>query len=251
MKRAAFTLIELSIVLVIIGLVLGGVLIGRDLIESATLRRQISQYEQLQLAANSFEGKYKCLPGDCAQAGDFGLGDDGDGDGAVSQCVVVEEPSLFIQHLVAAQLINGDGQDDNRNLPSHYPPARLRIAEHAEGGPPCRHVANYMALTCYENNCAPSGLPTMGEMGVSVTPGVAWRIDNKLDDGDPLEGRVLAVQGWVDFMGLSTMAPDDGLYPIYGALGASSNVCIDDSTTPALYNIALQAKTCQPIVRFR
>jgi prepilin-type N-terminal cleavage/methylation domain-containing protein len=69
--RHGFTLIELSIVLVIIGLVVGGVLFGRDLIEAARIRQQISQIEQFKVAVNTFRGKYNCLPGDCPHATDF------------------------------------------------------------------------------------------------------------------------------------------------------------------------------------
>lgn len=59
-----FTLIELSIVLVIIGLIVGGVLVGRDLIAAAGVRAQISQIEKYQQAVNAFRGKYGYLPGD-------------------------------------------------------------------------------------------------------------------------------------------------------------------------------------------
>jgi prepilin-type N-terminal cleavage/methylation domain-containing protein len=62
--KSGFTLVELSIVLVIIGLIIGGVLVGRDLISAATVRAQISQIEKYQTAVNTFRGKYGYLPGD-------------------------------------------------------------------------------------------------------------------------------------------------------------------------------------------
>ena len=68
---SAFTLIELSIVMVIIGLLVGGVLVGNDLIYAASVRAQITQIEQLETAINTFKVKYNCLPGDCANATDF------------------------------------------------------------------------------------------------------------------------------------------------------------------------------------
>ncbi len=61
---AGFTLIELSIVLVIIGLIVGGVLLGQDLIRAAEVRATISQIEKFNLAVNTFRGKYGALPGD-------------------------------------------------------------------------------------------------------------------------------------------------------------------------------------------
>jgi prepilin-type N-terminal cleavage/methylation domain-containing protein len=59
-----FTLIELSIVLVIIGLIVGGVLVGQDLIKASYIRATISQVEQFNTAVNTFYGKYGALPGD-------------------------------------------------------------------------------------------------------------------------------------------------------------------------------------------
>lgn len=67
-NRKGFTLIELAVVLVIIGLVAGGVLAGRSLIEGAQLRDQLRQMEELESQINSFRGKYGCLPGDCSNA---------------------------------------------------------------------------------------------------------------------------------------------------------------------------------------
>lgn len=83
MKTKAFTLIELSIVLVIIGLVVGGILVGRDLIEIAGARKLMSQMEQYQVAVTAFKLKYNCIAGDCSKATQFGLGTNGNGDGYI------------------------------------------------------------------------------------------------------------------------------------------------------------------------
>ncbi|WP_237722954.1 type II secretion system protein [Singulisphaera acidiphila] len=63
-----FTLIELSIVLVIIALIVGGIMVGRDLIAAAQMRAVISQVEKYKTAVMTFKEKYNCLPGDCSQA---------------------------------------------------------------------------------------------------------------------------------------------------------------------------------------
>lgn len=68
---AAFTLIELSIVLVIIGLIVGGVLVGQDLIRAAANRSVISDIEKFKTAVLAFRGKYDCFPGDCPNATTF------------------------------------------------------------------------------------------------------------------------------------------------------------------------------------
>jgi len=59
-----FTLIELSIVMVIIGLIIGGVLVGNDLIDAAKIRSQVTQLEKYNVAVATFRVKYGYLPGD-------------------------------------------------------------------------------------------------------------------------------------------------------------------------------------------
>jgi prepilin-type N-terminal cleavage/methylation domain-containing protein len=74
-RKAGFTLIELSIVLVIIGLLVGGILSGRDLIKAAEIRSAASQLQQIETAYRTFQTKYNCIMGDCPNATDyFGAG---------------------------------------------------------------------------------------------------------------------------------------------------------------------------------
>lgn len=79
----AFTLVELAIVLVIIGLIVGGVLVGQDLIALAGARSLMKQMEGYQAAVSTFRTKYNCMPGDCLNANDSGLGPNGNGDGTI------------------------------------------------------------------------------------------------------------------------------------------------------------------------
>ena len=66
--RAGFSLVELAVVLVIIGIIAAGILKGRDLIENARLKRVISEVHEIQMALNSFLDKYDALPGDFQDA---------------------------------------------------------------------------------------------------------------------------------------------------------------------------------------
>src|SRR5215510_8766093 len=63
-----FTLIEIAIVLVIIGLLLGGVLKGQELITGARVRNLISQQDGIKAAFFGFQDRYRALPGDYASA---------------------------------------------------------------------------------------------------------------------------------------------------------------------------------------
>jgi len=89
--NSGFTLIELSIVLVIIGLIIGGVLVGQDLVRAAEVRATISQIEKYNTAARTFYGKFGYFPGDLngLVANQFGFtargnyAGEGDGNGII------------------------------------------------------------------------------------------------------------------------------------------------------------------------
>ena len=76
--QRGFTLVELSIVLVIIGLLIGGILVGQSLISSAKINAQVSQLQQFDAGVMVFKSQYKYLPGDAPAFG-------GDGDGKLEE----------------------------------------------------------------------------------------------------------------------------------------------------------------------
>lgn len=121
-KNSGFTLVELSIVLVIIGLVIGGVIFGRELVKVGDIQKQISDVAEFEAAAVTFKLKFDCLPGDCERATvffDAGSEPDqvrnGDGDGRISdRGSVTSSTSWFTfthewgqvwDHLAAAKLV--------------------------------------------------------------------------------------------------------------------------------------------------
>lgn len=62
--RSGFSLVELSIVLVILGLLVGGVLTGQSLIRASELRKFMNTMERYKAATYTFRDKYFALPGD-------------------------------------------------------------------------------------------------------------------------------------------------------------------------------------------
>jgi prepilin-type N-terminal cleavage/methylation domain-containing protein len=117
-KISGFTFIEMSIVLVIVGLVLAGILVGQDLIDAARYRRVASELEKFTTVAQTFRNKYNCLPGDCAHAyeifgaacgtddADQATGCNGDGDSFITH--IDYETFKAWKHLSYAELIEGD-----------------------------------------------------------------------------------------------------------------------------------------------
>ena len=121
MAQRGLTLIELSIVLVIIGLLAGGVLAGRELIRVAETRRFMSDLDRFRAATYAFRNKYNCLPGDCVNATQFFRSTDsngntvknGNGDGVIgSGGAYFYEAYGIWHHLSLAGLIPGSYTGD-------------------------------------------------------------------------------------------------------------------------------------------
>jgi len=126
MKRnqSGFTLIEIAIVLVIIGLLLGGVLKGQELINSAKVKNLATDFRNIPVFIYGYQDKYKALPGDDANIATHlsggvapvacapvaaGLCAPGNGiiDGAWNAAAVTDESYVFWQHVRLAGLTAG------------------------------------------------------------------------------------------------------------------------------------------------
>ena len=103
-KVEGFSLIEISIVLLIVGIIVGSALKGRDLIAAAQIKSVASDVECLRIAYSSYVSSRNALPGDDRNATNLGGKDvvDGDGDGVISE----KESEQVFQHLFAAGLID-------------------------------------------------------------------------------------------------------------------------------------------------
>jgi prepilin-type N-terminal cleavage/methylation domain-containing protein len=228
--RAGFTLIELSIVLVIIGLIIGGVLVGRSLIEAAAIRAQIAQIEQFKTAVNTFRTKYNAIPGDMLDTTAAAVGmtyrsgqpGHGDGNGILEVCDSQSdhgnlatlyfgcETALFWRDLSDAGLVAGNFTGDVDDY--------IEVDEgQQEQYFPAAKIGNHNFISVFGGTIDTTvGDPNLGylfgdaityalvqdlttEMGVysytsptnpGVTPGQAFAIDSKIDDGFPATGLV-------------------------------------------------------------
>lgn len=114
-KESGFTLIELAIVLVIIGLLLGGVLKGQELINSAKVKNMANDFKNAPIYIYGYQDKFKALPGDdAAAASHLGAsatvaagGTPGLIDGAWDSVTTSDESILFWQHVRLAGLAPG------------------------------------------------------------------------------------------------------------------------------------------------
>jgi len=209
MKNKGFTLIELSIVLVIIGLIVGGVLVGRDLIVAAQVRKTGTLVEQIQTATMTFQNKYNCLPGDCANASSFFTGaTNGDGDGNIYGLDGSSNPNSgnenvdFFLHLIAAKLINDTRYCflNNTSCGSYYAMdywgLTVPFPVRAGGviGLICLKPTTWNISTPQPsaNHALFFGTESTGGTGI-LTPLVTFMLDSKFDDGMPMSGRLQTV----------------------------------------------------------
>lgn len=115
-KQSGFTLIEIAIVLVIIGLLLGGVLKGQELINSAKVKNLANDFKNVPVFIYGYQDKFKALPGDdaaslahvgFAPASTNGTVGNGLIEGMWNSTTVTDESYLFWQHVRLAGFAAG------------------------------------------------------------------------------------------------------------------------------------------------
>lgn len=190
-KQGGFTLVEIAIVLVIIGLLLGGVLKGQELIENGRVKSASNDMNGIATAYNSYIDRYRRLPGDDgpqatlnARGGSWGAAVvAGNSSGAVDAAAAdtfagTAEVDNFFQHLRAAGFLTGNPVDAGVNAaPINAWGGRTGIVNVA--GIQGRSAGTARLLVCMGN----------------VAGKAARALDAQLDDGVPGGGVLRATLG--------------------------------------------------------
>jgi prepilin-type N-terminal cleavage/methylation domain-containing protein len=225
MKRnqSGFTLIEIAIVLVIIGLLLGGVLKGQELINSAKVKNLATDFKNIPVFIYGYQDKFKALPGDdanvtthvtggtaCTPAA-VGLCDPGNGiiDGVWNATAITSESYLFWQHVRLAGLAPGS---TDTTTPASYLPTN------AAGGTIGIQSGTSIAANAPIKDLSGTPVAIRGAYIICST-GILGKfvkqLDTQMDDGNTATGSMMAT-------------PTTGY-----AIGASATATtsIDDATT--------------------
>lgn len=245
-RQAGFTLVELAIVMIIIGLLIGGVLKGQELIANAQITATVSQVKGIDAATTTFRDMYNAMPGDmtgarlpsctaapCLIAAGGTLGN-GRVDSALNAAPTAEGRGFWAQ-LAAADLLSGVTGADN-TFGGAFPAAEIGGGFHAGfsagsgaglGGVSATgadlaaiRAGHYLGL----NNTPNAAMANVG----FLTPNQAFRVDSKMDNGAPNTGSVVA----------------GGAAP--GAAG-----CASAAGAAATYNEAVANSLCNLFIRFQ
>lgn len=185
-QQSGFTLVEIAIVLVIIGLLLGGILKGQELIENSRVTNAVNDINGLKAAYNAYLDRYRRIPGDdntfaSPLRGSEWTGVTAGGGNGVLNITAGQtfngagEGTAFFQQLRASGFISGDKtQTGAAVIPTNSWGGRTGVTNAAVQG-----LTAATKLVC-----------------VSNVPGkAAIAIDNRLDDGLSGRGSVRATQG--------------------------------------------------------
>ncbi|MGE4062461.1 MAG: type II secretion system protein [Rhodospirillaceae bacterium] len=220
--QRGFTLIEMSIVLVIIGLIVGGILKGQELIESSRQKNFISQIDRLKAGTTTFVDRFKTLPGDFSRttllpnSASLTAGNDNGVVGAVATTTAAvftnelsdnEETVEYFNHLLAAGL--GSNGSVTGVAPVCYAglcstPSPLPSAPFQQSGINIvfgTHKGLTTPLTTLQRHWLTTSRFVDGAIGAAtgVLSGErAFQIDNKYDDGHSQTGNIRSIASVAD-----------------------------------------------------
>jgi prepilin-type N-terminal cleavage/methylation domain-containing protein len=215
-SERGFTLVELAIVMIIIGLLIGGILKGQELINNARVSSSVTQIKGAEAAINTFRDKYSALPGDidspdtrlpncgtgttcigAAGGGALGNGyiNGASGNvGAANEVIATNEAGVVWVQLTVAGLLTGNvdpnaAWSQGTSLPDFNMGGKMFVANETVANPTGIDATN--GLTGHVLVAGTQSVAgTLGTEQIRVS--AAANIDAKLDDGQPNSGSVRA-----------------------------------------------------------
>ena len=185
-QQSGFTLVEIAIVLVIIGLLLGGILKGQELINSAKAKSYASDFRVIQTSLYGFQDRFKAIPGDYASAATNITGattastpspttvGNGQINGLWDSVTPTDESCLAWQHLRLAGFLAGSTVVDC-TAGSNY------LQKNADGGRV--GISSTMQMTLPTAMTGSYNICSTGVLGK-----IAKQLDTQLDDGNTQTG---------------------------------------------------------------
>lgn len=185
--QSGFTLVEIAVVLVIIGLLLGAILGGQELIENSRVRNAVSEINSIRAASNGYFDRYRVMPGDDGPVATLqargsswaGITVGGNNNGQIAApanpfAAPTAEHLGFWQHLRASGFLTGNP---------------------ADVGAAALQTNAFTGLTGLASLQAQMGNFNAVVICMSQVPGsAATALDNQIDDGQPGTGTLRATQ---------------------------------------------------------
>jgi len=182
-KQSGFTLIEIAIVLVIIGLLLGGVLKGQELINSAKVKNLATDFKNIPVYIYGYQDKFRALPGDdIAAVSHVGAtaGHNGNANGVINgawdSATPADETQMFWEHIRLAGLATGPTTGDL--LPTNSVGGLIGLTNGGINNPDPAYAGT--PATALRGSYILCSAGILGKF--------AKQLDIQMDDGNPIGG---------------------------------------------------------------
>ncbi len=203
-QQSGFTLVEIAIVLVIIGLLLGGILKGQELINSAKVKGLAQDFRNIQTALYGYQDRYKAIPGDHATAATAvngattattpaGTIGNGQINGTWDSATNTDESRLFWQHVRLAGFMAGPTLVTD---PDYTPKNAVGLN---------MGISSTMQMTLP----APGMTGTYNICSTGILGKFAKQLDTQLDDGNTLTGSLRVATTATPTTAIATATVDD------------------------------------------